>query len=87
MYSRRYGGLISIKNLPLDYWNIQTFETFGVYFWGLLDISLEILNFVNVSEAKIQVKEKRGNIFLNFGDISVVNPPSKIKGDVFSYDF
>lgn len=55
----------------------------GAYFGGLLDISMETLNFVNVSEAKVQVKEnfgfipttlenndeKRGNIFLNFGNI------------------
>ena len=63
---------------------------------------METLNFVNVSKAKIQVKEnlcvfipatleindeKRGNIFLNFGDISSVNPPSKVRGDLFVYDF
>ena len=81
LYAKGYGGWLSIKNLPLDYWNNQTFEVMGAYFGDLVDISRGTLNFLNVSEAKIQVKEnlcgsilatieindkKRGNFFLNF---------------------
>ena len=31
--------------------------------------------------------ERRGNIFLNFGDISIFNPPSKVQGNLFTHDF
>lgn len=63
---------------------------------------METLKFLNVSEAKIQVKEnlcgfipamieindeKKGSIFLNFGDISSITPPSKVGGDLFVCDF
>ena len=63
---------------------------------GVLEnIAAETINFINVSVAKIQVKEnlcgfilapieisdeRRGNI-LNFGDISISNQPSKVQGD------
>lgn len=51
-----YGGWISIKNLPLDYWSSKTFEAIGAYFGGLESISSETLNLINVAEAKIKVK-------------------------------
>ncbi|XP_038904899.1 uncharacterized protein LOC120091119 isoform X2 [Benincasa hispida] len=101
-YVRGYGGWISIKNLPLDYWCKQTFEAIGKYFGGLESIAMEILNLIKVLDAIIKVKEnlcgfvpatievsneKRGSIYLNFGDISTSNPPSKVKGDLFESDF
>ena len=89
-----YGGWISIKNLLLDYWSLQTFEAIGSYFGGLESIATETLNLLIVAE-KIQVKrnlcgfmpatieisdEHRGNIFLNFGDLVSLDPPTKVIG-------
>ena len=31
--------------------------------------------------------ERKRNTFLNFGDISVFNPPSKVQGNLFTHDF
>ena len=47
IYSIGYGWWITIKNLPLD------------YFGGLDNIAAETINFLNVSKAKIQVKENK----------------------------
>lgn len=54
LYSKGYGGWISIKNLPLDYWNKQTFKAIGAYLGGLESIATETLNLLRISEAKIQ---------------------------------
>ena len=77
-------------------------EAIGAHFGGSENVATETINFLNVSEAKIQVKEnlcrfipatieiiddQRGNIFLNFGDISSIIPPSKVHGDLFTYEF
>lgn len=50
-----YGGWMSIKNLPLDYWSRDTFEAIGAYFGGLENIATDTLNLLNCSEAKIKV--------------------------------
>lgn len=65
-------------------------------------IANETLNLLNVSEAKIQVRknlygfmpatieiqdERRGNIFLNFGDIETTKAPKEIHGALFLKDF
>lgn len=80
----------------------QTFEAIGAYFGGLENIAIETLNLLNCPKAKIQVKKnlcgfmpptieikdkKRGNIFLNFRDIKLIDPPSKVKGALFVKDF
>ena len=97
-----YAGWISIKILPLDYWCRQTFEAIGAHYGGLENIASGTLNLLNCSEAKIQVKKnlcgfmpstieikdgKQGNIFLNFGDIEIIDPLSKVKGALFTRDF
>lgn len=102
VYSKGYGGWISIKNLPLDYWCRQTFEAIGAYFGGLEAIATDTLNLLNVFEAKIQVKKnlcgfipstieisdkKRGSTFLNFGDIESIEPPGKVKDELCVKDF
>ena len=51
------------KNLPLDYWCNKTFEVIGAHFGGLENIAVETINFINVSEANIQVKE---NVWFQF---------------------
>ena len=40
-----------------DYWCNKTFEVIGAHFGGLENIAVETINFINVSEAKIQVME------------------------------
>lgn len=67
-------------------------EAIGAYFGGLESIATDTLNLLNCLEAKIKVKsnlcgfrlatveikdEKRGNIFLNFDDIEIMEPPYK----------
>ena len=49
LYLKGYGGWISIKNLPLDYWCNKTFEVIGAHFGGLENIAAETINFLNVS--------------------------------------
>lgn len=78
------------------------FEAIGAYFGGFENIATATLNLLNCSEAKIQVKcnlcgfilatieikdEKRGNIFLSFGDIEIMEAPTKVHGDLFVKDF
>ena len=97
-----YGGWLTIRNLPLDYWCRKTFEAIGDHFEGLEAISVETLNHTNVAEAIIQVKrnlcgfipsmieiadEKCGTFFLNYGDIEVLCPPPKVKGDLLLNGF
>lgn len=97
-----FGGWISIENLLLEYWSRSTFEAIGAHFGGLVSIASETLNLLNVSKARIQVmdnkcgfmpalieikNEKRGNIFLNFGDIELDNDLSFTKGDLFINNF
>lgn len=97
-----YGSWISIKNLPLDYWNRKTFEAIGAYFRGLEDIAMETLNLLNCSVAKIQVKKNlcgfmpstieiidvnRTNIFLNFGDIEALEAPKISNGELLIKNF
>lgn len=92
-----FGGWLSIKNLPLEYWKRDSFEAIGTYFGGLDGIAIETLNLLNCSEAKIKVKknlcgfmqatieiknEIRGNIFLNFGDIESVEAPSNVYKEI-----
>ena len=50
-----YGGWISKKNLPLDYWSISV--AIEAYFGGLGSISLDTLNMINCSKAKIKVSQ------------------------------
>ncbi|TYK28792.1 pseudouridylate synthase 7-like protein isoform X1 [Cucumis melo var. makuwa] len=85
-----------------DYWCRKTFEAIGDHFEGLEAISVETLNDTNVVEAKIQIKwnlcgfmpatieiadENRGTFFLNYGDIEVLCPSPKVKGDLLLKDF
>lgn len=49
IYSKGYGGWISIRNLALDYWSRQTFEAIGAHCGGLENIAAETINFLNVS--------------------------------------
>ena len=92
-----YGGWISIKNLPLDYWSVDVKAT-GGYFGGLESMSLETMNRINCSEAKIKVRRNlcgfllatvelldafKGNIFLNFGDIKALEAPKAIEEALF----
>ncbi|TYK16775.1 DNA/RNA polymerases superfamily protein [Cucumis melo var. makuwa] len=89
-WSLKSGTISSMKDL------------IGAHFGGLENIAFETINFINVSEAKIQAKEnlcgfipatieisdeREGNIFLNFGVISLFNPPSKVLGDLFTHNF
>lgn len=93
-----YGGWISIKNLPLDYWSIDVYKAIGGYFGGFESISLKTMNLINCSEAKIKVSQNlcgflpamvelrdafRDNIFLNFGDIKVLEAPKVIEEALF----
>lgn len=79
----------------MDYWCKKTFKAIGDYFGDLEEIANETLNLLNCSEAKIRVKRNlcgfmlstiyiidinRGNIFLNFGDIEIMDPPNIRKG-------
>lgn len=52
-----YGGWISIRNLPLEYWCKDTFEAIGNHFGGLVRISFNTLNLINLFEARIQVRQ------------------------------
>lgn len=87
LYTKGFGSWIAIKNLPLDYWNRNTFEATGAYFGGLESIAYEILNLLNCSDARvkrnlcgfmpltIEIKDEfRVNIFLNFGDFEALDP-------------
>lgn len=97
-----YGGWLKIKNLPLEYWCKKTFKALGEYFGGLEEILTETPNLLNYSEAKIPIKRNlcrfmpstieiidvnRRNIFLNFGDIEVMDPPNITKGPLCISDF
>ena len=85
-----YGGWLKVKNLPLDFWCRSIFEAVGDHFGGLTEIAIETINFTNCNEAHIKVKknqcgfvpstieisnQKRGNIFLHFGDFEFLSPP------------
>lgn len=59
---------ISIKNLPLTYWELSTFEAIGEYSGGLGSVSSQTLNLLDCTEARIEVKknlEKEGILFLD----------------------
>lgn len=101
LYSKGYGGWISIRNLPLDYWCKQTFEVIRAYFGDLEDIASETLKLLNVLAAKIKVKtnlygfmpstieisdDKHGIIYY-FGDFISLEPPAKVKEELFFKDF
>ncbi|TYK14531.1 CWF19-like protein 2-like protein [Cucumis melo var. makuwa] len=90
----RLGGWLKIKNLPLDYLSRTTFEVISYHFGGLKNIATDTVNPTNRREARIKVKQnlcgfvhstveitnsKRGNIFLNFGDFKISNPPVLLK--------
>lgn len=93
-----YRGWLKIKNLPLEYWCKKTFKARRIL-WGPRGDTPNLLNY---SEAKIPIKRNlcrfmpstiqiinvnRRNIFLNFGDIEVVNPPNITKGPLCISDF
>lgn len=84
-----YGSWLKIKDPPLDYWCRRTFKAIGEYFGELEEIAKETLNLQNCSKALIRVKRNlcgfipstieiidvnRGKIFLNFGDIEIMDP-------------
>lgn len=79
-----------------SYWCRKTFEAIGAYFGGLEAILVETFNHTIVAEAKFQVKqnlccfmqatikiadENCQTFLLNYGDIEVFSPSSKVKGD------
>ena len=52
-FVKGYGGWISIKNLPLDYWSVDIYKkAIGGYFGGLESISLETMNLINCRRPK-----------------------------------
>lgn len=101
-FIRGFGGWLTIKNLPLEYWRKSTFEAIGAHFRGLESIAIDTLNLLNCSEARIRVKrnlcglmpatieivdDKRGNIFLNFGDIESIEESNLNKGALLLSNF
>ena len=78
-----------MKNLPLDFWSRSIFKAIGDHFGGLKEIASKTLNFINYSETHIKVKknlcgfvpstikisyQKRGNMFLYFGEFEFLSP-------------
>lgn len=99
---RSFGGWIAIKNLTLEYCSRETLEAIGQHFGGLEEISIDTLNLLDVSEAKIKVRknvcgfipatininnEFRGSIHLLFGDIIPMNDSSSIIKEFFGSEF
>lgn len=58
-----YGGWISIKNPPLTYWERNTFKAIGEYLGGLVSISFNTLNLLNLTEVHIEDKKKLCGFF------------------------
>lgn len=84
-----YGGWISVSNLPLCKRDI--FGAFRKHFGGVISISSQTLNLFDCTRARIQVKKnlvvffqlilksrtpRLVILFLKFGDISSLDPPS-----------
>uniref|UniRef100_A0A9I9D7V6 Uncharacterized protein n=1 Tax=Cucumis melo TaxID=3656 RepID=A0A9I9D7V6_CUCME len=95
------GKLEELVELPGKLQALERLEPIGDHFGGLEAISVETLNHTNVAEAIIQVKrnlcgfipsmieiadEKCGTFFLNYGDIEVLCPPPKVKGELSNFN-